>query len=244
MAPQRSLEQLTAVEDPAWPLIQGWIAEARQTVEMLPAKKTQAEATLLALQITTRSPMGACALETGGILVDHGWLRLLGSGHVRLPDTLLTWNGLSEPAIGAPLEGGFVVAVDVLGGVFALNGGGLGPDTGIHYFAPDSLRWEALGCSHLAFVEWVLRGDLARFYASERWPGWEREVAGLEPGRGISVYPFLWAAGPPVATRSRRAVPLAELWTLEREMAQQLTDLPPAAQIRVRITDDAAGESS
>jgi hypothetical protein len=103
------------------------------------------------------------SLRSGDILVDHGWLRLLGSGHARLPDTLLTWNGLGEPAMGPPLEGAFVVAVDVLGGVFALNGGGLGSDTGIHYFAPDSLRWEALGSSHLAFVEWALTGDLAQF---------------------------------------------------------------------------------
>jgi hypothetical protein len=33
-------------------------------------------------------------------------------------------------------------------------------------------------------------------------------------------------------------VPLAELWPLEREMAQQLQDVPPGAPIRVRITDD------
>jgi hypothetical protein len=146
--------------------------------------------------------------------------------------------------MGAPLEGGFVVAVDVLGGILALNGGGLGPDTGMHYFAPDSHRWEALECSHLDFVKWALMGDLAQFYASGRWPGWEQEVAALAPAQGISVYPFLWAAGAPVVARSRRAVPLAELWTLEREMAWQVTDLPPGAQIRVRITDDTPGEPS
>lgn len=241
---QRSLDQLTAVEDPAWPIIHTWIADARQVVEVMSADRAQAEATLLALQVTTRSPLGALALETGGILVEHGWLRLLGCGHARLPDTLLTWNGLGEPAMGVPLEGGFVVAVDVLGGVFALNGGGLGSDTGIHYFAPNSLRWEALECSHLAFIEWALMGDLARFYASMRWPGWEQEVAGLAPAYGISIYPFLWTAGLPVATRSRRAVPLAELWTLEREMAQQVQDLPPGTRIRVRITDDPPGKPS
>jgi hypothetical protein len=87
---QRSLDQLTAVEDPAWPIIHNWVADAHQVVEVLSSDRAQAEATLLALQVTTRSPMGALALETGGIFVDHGWLRLLGSGHVRLPDTLLT----------------------------------------------------------------------------------------------------------------------------------------------------------
>src|SRR5579885_1817393 len=188
--PQRSLDELTQIEDPAWPLIQGWIAPARHPIEMLRTDQAQAETALLALQVTTRSPLGAFALETGGVLVDHGWLRLLGSGHERMPDTLLSWNGLDAARHAAPLEGGFIVAVDVLGGAFALNGGGLGSENGIYYFAPDSLRWEALLCSHLAFVEWALIGDLAQFYSGLRWPGWQREVSALAPGYGISVYPF------------------------------------------------------
>lgn len=236
--PRRSLAELTDVTDPAWPIIRQWAVVARNAVDVLPAERARAEGALLALQVTTRSPMGALALEAGGILVDHGWLRLLGSGSARMSDTLLTWNGLAEPAVGVPVEGGFVVAVDVLGGVFALNGGGLGPDKGIHYFAPDNLRWQALDVSHMGFVEWVLCGDLARFYSDVRWPGWEPEVAALNPGQGISIYPFLWAAGGPVAARSRRAVPLAELWALERDMARQLTKVPPGTRIRVRITDD------
>jgi hypothetical protein len=244
---RRSLDQLTDRDDPAWPIILGWIAGSRSAPEVLPPERSRAEAALLTLQVTTRSPLGALALETGGILVDHGWLRLLGSGHARLPDTLLTWNGLAGPTMGAPLEGAFVVAVDVLGGVFALNGGGLGPDRGINYFAPDAHRWEALQLSHLDFVQWTLQGDLARFYASVHWPGWKQEVAALGPTQGISVYPFLWTVGAPVAARDRRAVTFAELWSLEREMALQLKDLPPGAQIRVRFdqrTEDGSGGHS
>ncbi|MGZ3679380.1 MAG: DUF2625 family protein [Ktedonobacterales bacterium] len=94
----------------------------------------------------------------------------------------------------------------------------------------------------MAFVEWALTGDLAQFYASMRWSGWEREVGALTPAYGIAVYPFLWAAGAPVAARSRRAVPLAELWALEREMTQQFKDVPSGTQIRVRITDDTSGK--
>jgi hypothetical protein len=67
-------------------------------------------------------------------------------------------------------------------------------------------------------------------------------VAALAPAHGIAVYPFLWAAGPLVAARSRRPVPLAELWALEREMARQLTDAPSGAQVRVRIIDSAPAE--
>jgi hypothetical protein len=156
-----------------------------------------------------------------------------------MPDSLLTWNGLAEPSMGAPVDGGFVVAVDVLGGVFALNGGGrLGPQSGIYYFAPDSLQWESLECSHLGFVEWALMGDLAQFYGGLRWPGWENEVAALEPRYGMSVYPFLWTAGTPIAERARRAIPLAELWRLERDMARQVADLPEGTPIRIRFSHD------
>jgi hypothetical protein len=233
---QRPLAELLQVDDPAWPVIQGWIANAHIPVEVLPAERTHGERVLLALQVTTRSPLGAFALETGGVLVDHGWLRLLGCGHQRMPDSLLTWNGLAEPSMGAPVNGGFVVAVDVLGGVFGLNSGGLGPKPGIYYFAPESLQWESLGAPHMGFVEWAFLGDLAQFYGSVRWPGWEDEVAALEPGYGISVYPFLWTAGASVVERARRAVPLAELWRLERDLARQVAELPEETPIRLHFS--------
>jgi len=42
--------------------------------------ETNRKSALVAVQVTTRSPMGAIIYETGGILVDHGWIRILGSG--------------------------------------------------------------------------------------------------------------------------------------------------------------------
>jgi hypothetical protein len=90
----------------------------------------------------------------------------------------------------------------------------------------------------------ALRGDLAQFCASVRWPGWEQEVAALAPAHGISVCPFLWTAGPHVAARSRKATPLDELWRLECETAQGLKHMPQGSQIRVRITGGADDEPS
>jgi predicted ATPase len=78
--PQCSLDQLTAVEDPAWPIIHGYVADARHPVELLPAEREQAVATLLALQVTTRSPLGAFALETGGIYWRHDMKRHILTG--------------------------------------------------------------------------------------------------------------------------------------------------------------------
>src|SRR5947209_2382390 len=83
----RSLNELIDHVDPAWPVVQEWLAAARNPIEVLPARREEAERTLLKLQVTTHSVLGAVALETGGMLIDHGWLRLLGSGHDRMRNT-------------------------------------------------------------------------------------------------------------------------------------------------------------
>ena len=90
----RSVEELINREEPAIQLVREWIAEATNQVDLLPCEKALGESTLLALQATTRSPMGAVAYETGGLLVDRGWLRILGAGCSRLPRGLADWNGL------------------------------------------------------------------------------------------------------------------------------------------------------
>ena len=76
----RSLQELISLDDPAMPLVRQWLEEAGRPADLLPAS-AQANEVLLSLQVTTRSPMGAIAHETGGSLIDHGWLRVLGSGH-------------------------------------------------------------------------------------------------------------------------------------------------------------------
>src|SRR5438105_2276535 len=90
--PLRQLEDLLDQNDPAWPLVQEWIRSANHPVEVLPPSEPQRGEALVQLQVTTRSPMGAVVYETGGLLIDDGWLRLLGSGHERLPRSLPAWN--------------------------------------------------------------------------------------------------------------------------------------------------------
>lgn len=76
----KTLADLINTADPAWPLIQEWLAEAANPVEILPRDPAAAEAELVKTQVSTRSVMGAVVYETGGILIDQGWLRILGSG--------------------------------------------------------------------------------------------------------------------------------------------------------------------
>lgn len=87
----RTLEELLDREDPALPRVQQWLAQSSQPFEVLEPSEARSSV-LVGLQVTTRSPMGAIAYETGGILIDHGWLRIIGSGHSKLPRNIVDWN--------------------------------------------------------------------------------------------------------------------------------------------------------
>jgi hypothetical protein len=228
----RTLEELTDTTDPAWPLVSDWFRHATNPVEVLPATRSQAEQTLLALQVTTRSPMGAIAYETGGVFFDHGWLRFLGSGHPRMPATLASWNALPASASASPdssalspaLVGGMVVAYDLMGGFFAVNGGAFAGEPGkVFYLSADTLAWEPLNLSYSDLLHWACTGVLGSFYGGMRWPDWQTEVAALNGDQVLSIYPPLWTEkGTPVAARSRRPVPAAEAWGVHHEFMQQL----------------------
>ncbi len=169
--------------------------------------------------------MGAIVYETGGILVDHGWIRILGSGYKKLDRSLMGWNrGKSFKNVGEQ-PSFLLIADDVLGGFFALNGGGLG-NTGIgkvFYFAPDSLNWEQTDMGYTEFIRFCFSGDLKKFYEGYRWNDWQKDIETLDGNSGISVYPFLWTKeGKDINKDSRRPVPIQELWSLHMEEAKRL----------------------
>src|SRR3954453_3662882 len=104
----RPLHELINRDEPSIPLVREWIEAAVRPVEVLPPSNGREDA-LLQTQVTTRSPMGAIVYETGGIIVDGGWLRILGSGHVRLSRALPAWNAGRS-------DGFYLIADDAVGG--------------------------------------------------------------------------------------------------------------------------------
>ena len=224
----RTLAELTNTDDPAWPLVSRWI-RAAANVDVLPADRAEADAALVQLQVTLRSPMGAVVHRTGGLLVDHGWLRILGCGSARLPRSLPAWNDGKAPLDAAGRPTLLLVADDVLGGLFAVNGGALGDDLGeLAYLAPDTLAWEKLSMGYSDFLAWALSPELAAFYRDLRWPGWQDEVADVPGDRALAVYPFLWAEGPAIEGRSREPVPVDEMYRLTLHMRGQLAGQWPS----------------
>lgn len=215
----RDLAELTDVDDPAWPEIEELARSSGATV--LPVDPEAGRRTLVALQVTTASSLGAIALNCGGIVADHGWFRLHGGGSEHLVG-LAALNGLDGEG---PRPAGYLeVGADAVGGRFAVDGGGLGQEPGeVCYFGPDTLAWSGLGGGYTAFVEAALTGRLGDAFAELRWAGWESEVEALDPATGISLYPPpCTEEGQDVDAASRRPVPMTELRELYADLARQL----------------------
>lgn len=212
----RRLEELIEHQEPGIELIRDWLADAETVCELLPPSSVRGEC-LHQLQVTTRSPMGALVYDSGGLLVDHGWLRFLGSGHPRLSRDLPGWNRRMDS------EGFLLVADDVLGGFFAVNGGGLGDERGGVYYLPyDGLDWESLGVSFSQFLAWSFTPALEGFYGGARWEGWQDDVKSLSGDQCFSFFPFLWTEEGSVSTSSRATVSLSEAYELKMEIRRQL----------------------
>ena len=194
--------------------------------------------TLRLLQVTTGSPMGSIALETGGLLIDHGWMRILGAGAEAMSSTLASWNGLEATREIEPIDDALVVANDAVGGVFALNGGAFDGEP-----ARSSTSGDARLAGHVdgvfqSFLQWACAGDLSRFYDELRWEGWVDDVARASPEQGIALYPPPFAEeGKPVAQARRELVPVAQLCEFYRECARQLAELPEGAPFRFEFSD-------
>lgn len=208
--------------DPAWGGIRSLAGQnpSNTIVEVAPRR---GEGVLWRLQVTARSYLGALALNSGGVLADHGWFRLLGGGSPHLVD-LAAANDLGEPKDGDVPPAYLLVGYDALGGRFAVDGGGLGvAPAEVCYFGPDSLCWGGLGGGHADFVNAALSGDLTAAFEPLRWPDWQEAVMRLLPDQGLSIYPPPFSRdGQDIAAASRRTVPIQELFNFYDDCARQL----------------------
>ncbi|VVO24186.1 hypothetical protein PS834_04470 [Pseudomonas fluorescens] len=211
----KSLEDLIDSRDPALPLIEKMLGAATLSYQLLPPS-TESGRVLSSLQITTRSTLGAIAYETGGLVIDHGWLRVLGSGHPQLPRNLVDWNNGRSDAY-------LLVADDAAGGFFSINGGGLGDDVGaMYYWAPDTLRWEQLDIGYTDFLGWALSDRLATFYDGLRWEAWRSDLQELRADQCFSFFPFLWTREGSIKESSRTLIDVGEQFEINVELARKL----------------------
>ena len=148
----------------------------------------------MGLQVTTRSPMGATRYGCGGILIDHGRLRILGSGRKRLNRGIYDFTLGKSFAEARRMPSYLLVADDVLGGFFAINGSAFAGEAGnVFYYAPGSGEWEDCEMGYSQFVYWALCSDSQKFYEPFRWEGRREDVASLSPDKTMfALPPLLW----------------------------------------------------
>ena len=217
---------MTDLSSSAWPQIASIIDAAPFPVEVAPASP-EAAADLASLNVGEGTTLGAMVAHTGGLLVDHGWVRLLGSHSAKLGRSLVSWNAAQGIGQGAPVPL-LIVGDDILGGLFALDGGAFGGERGmVWYFGPDTLGWEPLNCGYTALLHLLLGPGLDAFYADHRWQGWEAEIDAIDGDRAVFLTPPLWAVGPAIPKRTRGAVPMTEVLTTYRAVLPQLKQGAP-----------------
>ncbi|MEO6229920.1 MAG: DUF2625 domain-containing protein [Ferruginibacter sp.] len=220
----RSAEELINRVDAGWPFVQQMIDSATNKVEVLSCDTAKINDAIYKTQVTTHSLMGAVIYTTGGILIDNGWIRILGSGNKKLNRSLPEWNkGKSFKEFG-DRSTYVLIADDAVGGFFAVNGGEFGKDAGnVYYLSPDRLIWEPLALSYTEFLNFCFSGDLSGFYESLRWKNWEKDIAKLDGNKVYSFYPYLWSKeGKDINKNKRKAIPVAEQFEFNLNARSQL----------------------
>lgn len=76
----REIDELTQVDDPAWPQLQEAFTGSGVSVRVLAPEPEEGRRCLAQLQVTARSTLGALALNCGGLVLDGGWVRVFGGG--------------------------------------------------------------------------------------------------------------------------------------------------------------------
>lgn len=220
----RTIDELINKADPGWTYVKEWVDSAKNKVEILPVDTIKAKDALYKTQVTTRSPMGAIVYMTGGLIIDNGWIRILGAGGEKLNRSLPEWNkGKAFQDFGqqAPF---LLIADDAMGGFFLLNGGGLGNDLGkVYYFSPDNLEYEPLDLTYTDFLNFCFNNNLDEFYKDYRWINWKSDLANLNGDQAFNFFPYLWTKeGKDINKVSKKAVPIEEQYRLNLEFRKQL----------------------
>ena len=220
----QSADKLINQTDPAWPLVQKWIDSAKNKVEVLPVDSARAKEAIYNSQISTYSTLGAVIYNTGGIMVDNGWIRILGSASGRLNRSVPEWNkGKTIAAYGDKPEY-LLVADDAVGGFFAINYGAFGKDLkNVYYLAPNSLNWEPLNVGYGEFMLFCFDSDLSVFYKGLRWSTWSQFIGNLDGSKSYSFRPYLWSEqGTDIEKSTRKLVTTEELFKFNIEKQKEL----------------------
>ena len=212
----QTLADLVNLEEPGINLVKAWLGEGSVPYDILPVSANRDER-LVETQVTTKSPMGAVVYDTGGILIENGWLRILGSGSDRLQRSLPEWN----TKMLRDDRSAYLIADDVLGGFFALNGGAFGDDLGMIYYLPyDDLAWEPLEIGYSEFISWCVTDQLYGFYGEDWLVDWDERSKKISADQCYCFYPFLWTNEGSILQSEAKPTPVSEALLIKLQMGQ------------------------
>ena len=191
-----------------WNKIEGIIKKSNKNVRILEGDPKKGIEECNELHIPLGSILGSVVIHSNGIVIDN-WLRIFGQDSSS-NGGVLHYNRNSN--YFDKVAGMFLVASDVLGGLYAINISRFSDNRNmIWYFAPNSLKWECLELRYDELVKWGLYGNTNEYYSSMRWQNWKEDVKNIAPNAAILVYPFLWTKECDLGTVSKRIVKIDEI---------------------------------
>ncbi|MEH0155358.1 DUF2625 family protein [Limibacter armeniacum] len=221
----KPLAELVDHEERGWRKVRDWVHQGRNSVEILYRYQSDADSVLFRTQVPSEYPLGAIIYHTGGLLVEGGWLRILGSGSHRLQRTVSGWNLHKSFEQYGEVPDFLLVADDAIGGFFAVNGGEFGDDIGmVYYLGPDTLEWESLGIGYEDFIWWAFNGDLDEFYSKYKWRNWRNDVRRLRGDEAFHFFPPLWYGGGIDDESRKMPVSVEKLWEFHLAMMTDNTE--------------------
>ena len=132
--------------------------------------------------------MGALVYRYGGIVMDEGWLCMLGSGCEQMKCGIYSFSLGKSFSEAGQMPSNLLVANDVLCKFFAINGGAFGGKAGnVFYCVPDSGKLEDTQLGYSQFLYWALCGDISKFCELYYWDDWREDVKNFSLDRMIFV---------------------------------------------------------
>lgn len=204
-----------------WNEIVCMINKSNREIKIYGGKESEGNIELSILGLESKSILGIIVLYTSGICIDN-WIRIIGQ-ECYDHKGIVSYNETNKKEKDLMLEGLLVVAQDIVGGIFAINRKRFVEGVcKVWYFAPDTLEWECLDISYDEFLEWLIQGDVDKFYSSMRWENWREECKNVNFDKVLLIYPFLWSKECDLNRGSKKAVPYEELMGINFEYSKKI----------------------
>ena len=189
-----------------WEEILEIVNKSKRSINIINGNKKHGMEECAKLNIPSNSVLYSVVANSNGIVIDN-WIRLWGQNS-NDNNGVEYYNTKFNRSIG----GLFLVASDVIGGLFAINMHKFNENINlVWYFAPDTLDWECMDMQYNEFLVWSMQGNIDEFYSTMRWNNWKEDVNNIGIDYAIHIYPFLWAKECDIEKASKKKINLDEI---------------------------------